>query len=135
MGLDRASYLGLPLIISLFYLRGGRSLSEGPFPFRFKNMWIKEEGFKDLIRVWWQSFEFRGISSYVLMEKLKAIKILLKTWNKDVFRRVGENKKLALTKVVAWDSIESEPLSSEELRARPIAMEDFKKWSLLEETS
>ena len=110
-------------------------MSKGPFPFRFKNMWIKEEGFKDLIRVWWQSFEFRGISSYVLMEKLKAIKILLKTWNKDVFRRVEENKKLALTKVVTWDSIESEPLSPEELRARLTAMEDFKKWSLLEETS
>ena len=98
-------------------------------------MWIKEEGFKDLIRVWWQSFEFRGISSYVLMEKRKAIKILVKTWNKDVFRRVEENKKLALTKVVAWISIESEPLSPEELRARLTAMEDFKKWSLLEETS
>ena len=32
-------------------LEGGRSLSKGPSPFRFENMWIKEEGFKDLIRV------------------------------------------------------------------------------------
>ena len=64
-------------------------------------MWIKEEGFKDLIRDWWQSFEFRGTSSYVLMEKLKAIKILLKTWNKDVFGRVEENKNSTFTKVAA----------------------------------
>ena len=99
-------------------------------------MWIKEEGFKDLIKVWWQSLEFRGTSSYVLMEKIKAIKNLLKTWNKEVFGRVEENKKSALAKVVAWDAIESErPLSPEELGTRMIVLEDFKKWSLLEETS
>ena len=51
------------------------------------------------------------------MEMLKAIKFLLKTWNKDVFGRVEENKKSALTKVAAWDNIESKrPLSSEEVR-------------------
>ena len=117
-------------------LEGGRSLSKRPSPFRFKNMWIKEDKFKDLIKVWWQSLEFRGKSSYVLMEKLKAIKNLLKTWNKEVFGRVEENKKLALSKVAAWDAIESEiPLSPEELGTRMTAMEDFKKWSLLEETS
>ena len=71
-----------------------------------------------------------------MMEKLKAIKILLKTLNKDVFGRVEENKKSALTKVVAWDNIEIErPLSPEELGPRLTAMEDFKKWSLFEETS
>ena len=85
----------------LILLEGGQSLSKGPSPFRFENMWIKEEGFKDLIRDRWQSFEFRGTSGYVLMEKLKAIKILLKTWNKDVFGRVEENKNSALTKVAA----------------------------------
>ena len=117
-------------------LEGGRSLSKGPSPFRFKNMWIKEEGFKDLIRDWWQSFEFKGTSSYALMEKLKAIKKFLKTWNKDVVGRVEENKNSTLTKVAAWDNIESEiPLSPEELGARMTAMEDFKKWLLLEETS
>ena len=70
------------------------------------------------------------------MEKLKAIKKLLKSWNKEVFGRVEENKKSALTKVAAWDAIESErPLSLEELGTRMTIMEDFKKWSLLEETS
>ena len=111
-------------------------MSKRPAPFKFENMLIKEEGFKDLIKVWWQSFEFRGTSNYVPMEKLKAIKNLLKTWNKDVFGRVEENKKSALTKVAAWEAIESErPLSPEELETRLTAMEDFKKWSLLEETS
>ena len=99
-------------------------------------MWIKEEGFKDLIKVWWQRLEFRGISSYVLLEKMKAIKNLLKNWNKEVFGRVEENKKLALAKVAAWDDLESErPLSPKELGTRMTALEEFKKWSLMEETS
>ena len=47
-----------------------------------------------------------------------------------------KNKKSAFTKVAVWDNIESErPLSSEELEARLAAMEDFKKWSVMEETS
>ena len=99
-------------------------------------MWIKEEGFKDLIKVWWQRLEFRGTSSYVLMEKMKAIKNLLKNWNKEVFGRVEENKKSALAKVAAWDDLESErPLSPEELGTRMTTLEEFKKWSLMEETS
>ena len=31
----------------------GDGLRRGPFPFRFENMWLKVEGFKDLIRSWW----------------------------------------------------------------------------------
>ena len=117
-------------------LEGGRVMPKRPSPFRFENMWIKEEGFKDLIKVWWQRLEFRGTSSYVLTEKMKAIKNLLKIWNKEVFGRVEENKKSALAIVADWDNLESErPLSSEELGTRMTAVEDFKKWSLMEETT
>ena len=31
-------------------LEGGRALRRGPSPFRFENMWLKEEGFKDLLK-------------------------------------------------------------------------------------
>ena len=33
-------------------LEGGRRRTTGPAPFRFENMWFKEEGFKDLIKDW-----------------------------------------------------------------------------------
>lgn len=46
--------------------------------FRFDNMWLKEEGFKDLLRGWWQSLSFYEASSFVLMEKLKVVKAKLK---------------------------------------------------------
>ena len=80
-------------------LEGGKSVRRRVHPFKFKNMWLKEKGFKDLIRVWWQSFTFRGISSYVLMEKIKALKENLKVWNEEVFGMVEANKKETLIKV------------------------------------
>ena len=55
-------------------LEGGGGRMGGPSPFRFENMWLKLEGFKDLLKVWWQSIEARGSSSFILAEKLKGLK-------------------------------------------------------------
>lgn len=53
-------------------------LRRGPTPFRFKNMWLKEEGFDDLLKMWWQGFNFNGSFNFILVEKLKALKSNLK---------------------------------------------------------
>jgi hypothetical protein len=38
------------------------------------------------------SYEFYGLPSYVLANKLKALKVDLKKWNEDVFGDVGKKK-------------------------------------------
>ncbi|RVW53935.1 hypothetical protein CK203_073000 [Vitis vinifera] len=117
-------------------LLDGGGVRRGPVPFRFENMWLKEEGFKDLLKRWWQRLSFNGSFSFILAEKFKALKAILKSWNKDVFGQVGVNKKLALDKVNFWDGQEKlRPLSSEELEARKVAKGDFEKWALMEEVS
>ncbi|RVW78514.1 Transposon TX1 uncharacterized 149 kDa protein [Vitis vinifera] len=35
----------------------GGGLRRGPTPFRFENMWLKVDGFKGLLREWWQGIE------------------------------------------------------------------------------
>ncbi|WJZ96624.1 hypothetical protein VitviT2T_015290 [Vitis vinifera] len=108
----------------------------GLVPFRFENMWLKEEGFKDLLKGWWQGLRFSGSFSFILAEKLKALKVILKSWNKDVFGKVGANKRLTLDKVDFWDNQEKRRiLSIEELEARKEAKGDFEKWVLMEEIS
>ena len=65
-------------------------------------MWLKVEGFKELLKFWWQSLSFNGTFSFVLASKLKALKALkafLKAWNRDVFGRVEVNKSKAFQKV------------------------------------
>ena len=49
---------------------GGRSI-RGPSPFRFENLCLKAEGFKNLINGCWHNIEVMGTSSYVLMKKLE----------------------------------------------------------------
>ena len=71
----------------------------GSLPFRFENMWFKEEGFHTLIAYWWTNLEFHGTRSYVLMEKLKALKGKLRFWNKETFDNVESRKKETLKKL------------------------------------
>ena len=52
----------------------GGGIRRGPTPFRFENMWLKVEGFKDLIHSWWQGIEVRGSASFKLAAKMKEIK-------------------------------------------------------------
>ncbi|RVW76004.1 hypothetical protein CK203_052807 [Vitis vinifera] len=80
----------------------------GPIPFRFENMWLKEEGFKELLRGWWQGFNYSGSYSFVLSEKLKALKD---------------------------DQERQRTLNEQELEARKEAKEEFKKWAIMEEIS
>ena len=80
-------------------LEGGGTFARGSIPFRFENMWLKAEGFKELVNSWWQGLSFSGSSNYILVEKIKALKPLIRTWNKEVFGKVEENKKVPLRKV------------------------------------
>ena len=74
-------------------------LRRGPSPFKFENMWLKAEGFKDLIGGWWQGIVVRGSPSYRLALKLKGLKQNLKIWNKEVFGSFERNKAEALQQV------------------------------------
>ncbi|RVW53836.1 Trafficking protein particle complex II-specific subunit 120-like [Vitis vinifera] len=133
-----ASQCSLPRPVSDHFpiLLDGGGTRRGPIPFRFENMWLKEEGFKELLKGWWQGFNYSGSYSFILTEKLKALKIKLKEWNSEVFGKVGVNKGLALDKVSYWDNQEQfRALNEQELEARKEAREEFKKWALMEETS
>ena len=115
-------------------LEGG-GLRRGPSPFRFENMWLKVEGFKDLIGGWWQGIVVRGNPSYRLAIKLKELKQNLKIWNKEVFGSLERNKAEALQQVELWDLVEGErSLIEEELSRKKEAKEGYAKWVSLEET-
>ena len=62
----------------LVLLEGGGLSGRGPLPFRFENTWLKVDGFKNLFNEWWKNIEVRGSGSYVMTEKLKALKVKLK---------------------------------------------------------
>ncbi|RVW36927.1 hypothetical protein CK203_094920 [Vitis vinifera] len=77
-------------------LEGG--MKRGPFPFRFENTWLEEEGFKDQMKTWWGSLSFTRTSNFVLDAKLRED--ILKTWNKEVFGLIETKKGEALRQVL-----------------------------------
>ena len=77
---------------------------------------------------------FQGSTSYILFRKLKEVKSLLKTWNRDYFGRLDRNKKPTLSQVKDWDRVEEvRELTVEEVEAKKEAKDSFKKWVTLEE--
>lgn len=56
----------------------------------------------------------RGSANFRLAAKLKELKQNIKSWNRDVFRRLERNKISALQQVDFWDMVESERNLSEE---------------------
>ena len=117
-------------------LLDSEGINSGPMPFRFEIMWLKFDGFKDLLRGWWQSLHFSGSFSFVLASKVKALKGILRVWNKEVFGRVEVQKKEALSRIWFWDNSEKDKaLSLAESEEREKAREDYKKWVDLEEVS
>ncbi|RVW41162.1 putative ribonuclease H protein [Vitis vinifera] len=102
---------------------------------RFENMWFKVEGFKDLIRNWWQGIEVRGSGGFRLTAKLNELKQKLKVWNREVFGNLECNKDAALQQVEYWDRVKGErSLTVEELACKKEANEGYAKWVDLEET-
>ena len=67
--------------------------------------------------------------------KLKALKGILKVWNKEVFGKVKTEKE-ALSMVSFWDDLgKDKELSLEEAEEREKARDDYKKWVEMEEVS
>ena len=111
-------------------------MSEWGHPLSIELMWLKYEGFKEILKGWWQNLQFYSSFSFILSVKLKALKGILKAWNREVSGKVETNKEDALRRVTFWDDLEKERgLDLEEVEERAKARVDFKSWALLEEIS
>jgi exonuclease III len=87
--------------------------------FKFENMWLKFEEFVELVESWWKSYQFFGDPSYVLAQKLKALKGDLRRWNNEVFGHVGKRIKAISDEIREMDSSEEERgLNEEEKRKK-----------------
>ena len=116
-------------------LEGG-GLKRGPSPFKFENMWLEEKGFKDKMKTWWGSLKFIGTSNFILDAKLRALKSILKNWNKEEFGLIETKKGEVMKQVVYWDEkVICSDINLEECGARKEARESYKFWVLREEIS
>jgi len=69
----------------------------GPKPFRSFDVWLKEPGFKVMVKDKWESYQVQGNSMSSFKDKLKLLKADIKEWNRNVFGCVESNKKRILS--------------------------------------
>jgi hypothetical protein len=98
-------------------------MARGKCSFKFENMWLKLEGFVDLVQGWWSGYSFIGSPSRVLARKLKALKGDLKSWNKSTFGDVGLKKNWAMGDILRLDEKEFQGVLS---HAERLLREDLK---------
>lgn len=66
-------------------------------------MWLKAEGFEDVVRQWWSSYQFVGNVSFILANKLKCLKNYLKKWNAKGFGKVGSKRKYLFEELLSLE--------------------------------
>ena len=123
--------LGCYLITSIA-LEGG-SFQRGRRPFRFKNMWLKDEGFVEKVRSWWDSYNVLGAPSFVLANKLKLLKNDLKKWNMEVFGHVEDRVRKLWKYLSDLEMIEESRILLEERLKLERVRGDLEKVILMEE--
>jgi hypothetical protein len=110
--------------------------SRGRRPFRFENMWLKADGFKERVKEWWDSYIFYGTPSYIMACKLKALKVDLKKWNEEVFGNVGVKRNKLMSELEELDAVaDLRQLTGEESQKKAQIVVDLERTSLLEEIS
>ena len=66
-------------------------------------MWLKVKGFVNRVQQWWNGYSFAGFPSFILAQKLKALKVDLKKWNREEFGNLAFRKKNLLTELMGLD--------------------------------
>ncbi|PNX54610.1 cysteine-rich receptor-like protein kinase, partial [Trifolium pratense] len=61
------------------------NLNWGPKPFKFNNYWLQHPDFFAFVKQTWENLDIRGKKTFVLKEKLRKLKEILKVWNREVF--------------------------------------------------
>jgi len=71
-------------------------LDLGPIPFRFSPLWVKEPDLLDMIKESWKQ-PVKGSPFFVWEEKLRRVKVVLKSWAKYLPNPTTERKKIQST--------------------------------------
>lgn len=78
-------------------------------------MRLKVDGFKDLMKNWWEGYNIQGSFSHILAVKFRGLKLELGVSNREVFGNVSTKELVAFSQLWLWDAKEmEEPLFVEE---------------------
>jgi len=99
-------------------------------------MWLKAEGFVELVQPWWDSYQYSSMPCFVLAKKLKQVKADLIRWNREVLGNIQVRKQILLEEIKTLDGLEDErQLAGEERDKREHLKVDLEKVVFMQEIS
>lgn len=100
----------------------------GPRPFKFLSCWLRKEGFKKLVEEEWRNYKVNGWSGFVLKEKLKHIKEVIRNWHREKYGVIEKKIESKMDEVKLMDDkMESDGLTDEEAVDRKKLWEELNK--------
>jgi hypothetical protein len=106
------------------------SVDWGPKPFRFNNFWLQNREFKRVITEAWGLNNFEGWMGFILKEKLKSLKGVIKEWSRNTYGVWEDKKRLLIKRIADLDSkSERVGLGDEEVVERKASFDEL--WKLL----
>jgi hypothetical protein len=92
--------------------------------------------FGEIVRGWWEAYQFDRTPSFILAKKLKALKLDLKKWNEEVFGNVGYKRTQLMIQLNEFDVlVEDRPLSEDEILQKERIKADLEWNALMDEIS
>jgi hypothetical protein len=97
----------------------------GPFPFRFNPLWLDSPPVPILVQQAWSS-PFNGSPTFVWESKLKAVKLVLKEWDKSTFTPPNKERQSKLSELTEIQKkIENEEVTQETLIGQKEAFQNL----------
>ncbi|KAJ9567283.1 hypothetical protein OSB04_003249 [Centaurea solstitialis] len=103
----------------------------GPIPFKFYDIWLKEDSVANLVKEVWEKRTLSSRPDCIFRDKLKKLKDALKVWRKEGWGEIDKEVELARQEVREWEV--KKDVSKLQDSDRENWVEARKKWKELEE--
>lgn len=124
---------GLPRLIPVLISADNRDW--GPKSFRFMDIWLSNPRCLKLAEETWNSVQVEGWAGFILLQKLRAIKAKLKTWNKEEFGDINCALHEIESELHQFDVLaEDRQLTADEKAAKCKSKSEFWRLSKLSES-
>ncbi|KAL8498894.1 hypothetical protein ACS0TY_022022 [Phlomoides rotata] len=125
IGLKRTFYDHAPILLEV-------SVKEnwGPMPFKVVNWWLDQEDFFKHVEDVWRETKVEGWGGYVIKEKLKKLKLVIKAWkNKkgtNLSKEIEETEKRLTTLDYKLDNGDWDDTDRDNRRALQVELEELR---------
>lgn len=111
-------------------LLGTELPKEGPHPFRSEGMWVRHRNFEENVQIWWSESNIQGWADFAFQQRLKNLKLKLKSWNKETFGQIKQRRGDILKGILQLDVKETDGMSEEERNLRYSLKHELKNYLL-----